>query len=247
MSTKPTTLDVWVVETNTVYKAVPYTVVTDWAQQGRLIGEDRVRPAGSGQWMPVSELAAIETFIPKPDEFRAEDQAEALEPVEVEVAWRHPRGEEDDDVDMIPLIDISLVLLIFFMMTATVGGLGSIFQTPQAEHHLVEIDPKMYWVGIQDGAPGPDGKARYTYSLGQGETGEPTKFPDQDSPAAVMRALGELLAKEPKASQVRIRADKHLPCELIIHTMSLELSKLKGTGPGRISKVYTEVSQKENP
>ena len=41
-------------------------------------------------------------------------------------SWTSPgsrrRDDEDDDVDMIPLIDISLVLLIFFMMTATVAG-----------------------------------------------------------------------------------------------------------------------------
>jgi hypothetical protein len=36
MAKKPQVFDVWVVETNTVYKQVPYTVVTDWAQQGRL-------------------------------------------------------------------------------------------------------------------------------------------------------------------------------------------------------------------
>ena len=33
-------LDVWIVETNTVYQEVPFDVVTDWLQQGRLLDDE---------------------------------------------------------------------------------------------------------------------------------------------------------------------------------------------------------------
>lgn len=48
----------------------------------------------------------------------AQDAAEALEPIEIDFAAAKKPEEEDEDVDMIPLIDISMVLLVFFMMTA---------------------------------------------------------------------------------------------------------------------------------
>jgi biopolymer transport protein ExbD len=245
MAKKAASFDVWVIETNTVYKQVPYTVVTDWAQQGRLLGEDRVRPAGTEDWIPLNELTSLKAFLPQAEPMRAEDQAEALEPVQVEFSWKQRTDDADEDVDMIPLIDISLVLLIFFMMTATVGGLGGIFNTPQAEHHLLTIDPTMYWVGIHQGKPAADGRPRYSFSMGQGDVETPVEFKDQDSPDAVMNALRERLAKEAKAVQLRIRADRNLPCELVIQTMTAELEKLRGIGPGKVTKVFTEVSQKE--
>ncbi len=47
------------------------------------------------------------------------------------------REEEDDEVDMIPLIDVSFVLLFFFIMgagTAASGGALPPIQTPHAEN-----------------------------------------------------------------------------------------------------------------
>ena len=37
-------LDVWIIESNTVYREVPFTVVADWIQQGRLLEDDMLRP-----------------------------------------------------------------------------------------------------------------------------------------------------------------------------------------------------------
>jgi biopolymer transport protein ExbD len=117
MSKSPA-LDVWIVESKTVYQGVPFTVVSDWIQQGRLLDDDLVRPAGSrADWVRIADTPTLKPYLPRPEPLQAEDKAEALEPVGLGMDWRHPRGEEDEDVDMIPLIDVSLVLLIFFMMT----------------------------------------------------------------------------------------------------------------------------------
>src|SRR5438445_10074518 len=151
MAEKRKFLDVWIVESNTVYREVPYTVVTDWVQQGRLLEDDRLRPSGTQQWFRLGDTSAFASFLPKVEPFRVEDQAEALEPVQVDFTWKRRRGDEDDDVDMIPLIDISLVLLIFFMMTAAVGGAGTLIATPKAQHFNVTANPEVVWIGIRPG------------------------------------------------------------------------------------------------
>src|SRR3954453_11033791 len=115
-------LDVWIVESNTVYREVPFTVVADWIQQGRLLEDDMLRPSGTAEWMKVGTSPTFAPYLPKAMPQGAEDQAEAMEPVALDFAWKKRHDEEDDDVDMIPLIDVSLVLLIFFMMTASGAG-----------------------------------------------------------------------------------------------------------------------------
>src|SRR5579872_6880707 len=96
-------LDVWIVESNTVYREVPYTVVTDWVQQGRLLDDDRLRPSGTPNWQRLGDIPSFAAFLPKIDPQRVEDQAEALERVEVDFAWKPRHEDDDDDVDMIPL------------------------------------------------------------------------------------------------------------------------------------------------
>src|SRR5688500_9435789 len=136
-------------ELNTVYREVPFVVVADWLQQGRLLPDDCVRLAGSKKWHHVSAVSAFKPYLPKVEPQRADDRAEALEPIELGFDWRRSTDEEDEDVDMIPLIDISLVLLIFFMMTASVStGALSAIETPGARHQLSSIAQGSYWVGV---------------------------------------------------------------------------------------------------
>ena len=103
-----------------------------------------------------------------------------MEPVEVEIAWKRRAEDEDDDVDMIPLIDVSLVLLVFFIMTtAAIGGVVSTIRTPPAEHKLLAIDKNMLWVGIDR-----DGEGQLVYYLGQGEQKEAKKLAYEAAKAA---------------------------------------------------------------
>src|SRR5262249_49011106 len=113
-------LDVWVIDINQVYAKVPYNVVADWIQEGRLLETDRIKATGTNSWVSVGEVPDVAAYLPKAAPFQAEDRAEALEPVDIGFGWRPPKEDEEEDVDMIPLIDVSLVLLIFFMMTTTV-------------------------------------------------------------------------------------------------------------------------------
>ena len=70
-------LDVWIVDLNKVYTGVPFTVVTDWLQQGRLLPTDRVRMAGKEKWHLIEAVPALTPYVPKAQPMAAEDRAEA--------------------------------------------------------------------------------------------------------------------------------------------------------------------------
>src|SRR5262249_60641388 len=126
--------------------------------------------------------------------------------VQIDFVWKRRHEEEDDDVDMIPLIDISLVLLIFFMMTAAVSGAGLLFDTPKAENKLLAIDAHMSWVGISR-----DSDGKLIFSLGQGEQVEGRYDRQED----LLQGLEEHLGKVQEPVNIRIRGDRHLPIEVI--------------------------------
>ncbi len=63
----PKAFDVWFVSANTVYKAVPYHVVADWTQQGRLAAGDMVRPAGTEEaWKRVANHDLLADYLARP-------------------------------------------------------------------------------------------------------------------------------------------------------------------------------------
>src|SRR5205085_2571937 len=145
--------DVWLAQGKTVYRDVPYEVVTDWLQQGRLLGDDRIRPAKTEEWFLIDKVPAFAGFVPKIDPLRTDAKAEALEPVESSFAWRQPEEAEEADPDMIPLIDVSLVLLIFFMMTSTVASVVSTILVPEVKETKTVENPRLVWIGINYRGP----------------------------------------------------------------------------------------------
>lgn len=114
----PRFFNVWLVQPNTVYRGVPFTVVCDWIQEGRLLGRDCVRTPGAPSWEYLDAHPLFTPYFGGNELPSAEDAAEALTPIEIDFGTKGQQEEDDDDVDMIPLIDISMVLLVFFMMTA---------------------------------------------------------------------------------------------------------------------------------
>jgi biopolymer transport protein ExbD len=247
-------LDVWILEINTVYREVPFVVVTDWLQQGRLLREDCVRLSGSKKWHAIEAVPALRPYVPKVEPQRAEDRAEALEPVELGLDWRRPGEEEDEDVDMIPLIDISLVLLIFFMMTASVEtGVLSSIATPAARYQLQTINLGTYWVGVdtksRGGAieKGTDGRPLPWYSLGK-DSSELVK-PTRDFGEVTERLTKEVQDLPAGDVTIRMRAEKTLAFEQVkntmiqLETLEARINKTRG-GKGRVAfKIVGEVSE----
>jgi len=67
MADKPRFLDVWITESNTVYREVPFTVVVDWVQQGRLLENDQLRWSGQAEWFTLAGARAFAAYLPKAD------------------------------------------------------------------------------------------------------------------------------------------------------------------------------------
>jgi biopolymer transport protein ExbD len=230
--------DVWLTVGNRVYRAVPYDVLTDWLQQGRIVAEDQVRTDGAGEWRLVADVPGFATFLPRADLGQSNDAAEAFEPVALAMPIRRRASDDDDDVDMIPLIDISLVLLIFFMMTATVAVAGAGIETPAVFNGAgMTTDPVMIWIGIdrlENGTP--------VYSIGQGD--RPAGQGDEKLKLSeVLSRLDARLKSIGVGVPVRVAGHKRLPFGAV-KELTAELEKRRGRLG--ITEIKAQVSEKSS-
>jgi len=235
MAEKRRFLDVWIVDSNTVYREVPFTVVADWVQQGRLLEDDKLCPSGTKQWTRVGDSQEFKPYLPKAEPFRTNDQAEALEPVHLDFAWKKPRSDEDDDPDMIPLIDISLVLLIFFMMTASGVGIAGMIATPATVYGQAteQADTVMIGINLENDVP--------VYSLAVGNKAPAAEDRDLRSQQDLLDRLKDLLDRTPGRVEVNINAHKDVKSG-VVRDLTAELSKPEYRR--HIEDKYIGVSQK---
>jgi biopolymer transport protein ExbD len=233
MAKQPRGYDLWLTAANRVYRTVPYDVLTDWLQQGRVVPDDQVRTEAAGEWRRVGDVPAFAAFLPHADHDRPDDVAEAFEPVALPVVPRR-RDDDDDDVDMIPLIDISLVLLIFFIMTSVVSVSGAGIPTPDVANGA-QLSESGLWVGID---VGPGGSP--VYSFGEGNK-PPAEGNSGLTEAQVLGKLDARLREQAGTYTVRVAANKQLPFETVQHvSLLVEQRKPKG-----VASVVAEVSEKK--
>jgi len=243
MAEKRRFFDVWIVDSNTVYREVPFTVVCDWIQQGRLLAEDMVRNSGTASWQRLDSMVALVPYLPRPEPFRADDQAEALEAVHVDFEWKPPKGEDDGDVDMIPLIDVSLVLLVFFMMVGGSAGLAIAVDTPKIADAPIG-DTSGIWVNMNV-KPNPDKALEpiYEFSLGSEAKASPDAADRgiRDTKELLIR-LTLMLEKKTEKVDVTINAHKNLEDGLV-----MEVTKALGQDPLRkkVKNKYIGVGNEE--
>jgi biopolymer transport protein ExbD len=249
MAQKRRFLDVWIVESDTVYREVPYEVVTDWVQQGRLLDDDMLRWSGQAEWFRLGSTPAFKAYMPRVEADRAEDQAEALEPVHVDFTWKRPRDEGDDEVDMIPLIDISLVLLVYFMFLiasiTTSRSSAPPINTPPAVSGYESSDPELYWVSVQYGAD----QKTLIYMVGKGSKilgGDDRKdqwrreVPNTDAEQAkVLNEIVQTLQQQPGLLEVNIKAGEDVPSGLV-RDLTRKLEGMRG----KVRKKFIGVSEK---
>jgi biopolymer transport protein ExbD len=237
----PTAFDVWFVVANTVYKGVPYTVVADWAQQGRLAATDMVRPTASNMaWATVAEHELLSDYLPRPGAAKAVSaggagfevvtpapagaalSAELPEPEEL--AFRRPAGQEDDEVDMIPLIDISMVLLVFFIMLQAASALPSIDVPEMTYAGQLINDPTAITISIEK-----LNEEDVYYSVRIGPVAPKPSHDTLNTPAKAIEALNELLATVQRPPEVRIACRKDLPYQRVVEIQE-ELETLQKRG-----------------
>jgi biopolymer transport protein ExbD len=218
--------DVWFVHADTVYQSVPYAVATGWAEQGRLAADDKVRPAGvNSPWMRVGDHPLLSDFLfTAAPVAPAADLAEQMHEIEMDVGWgKKTRGGEgeDEDVDMIPLIDISMVLLIFFMMTASVAAVSSV-QVPEMKHSSEigkDADAMTVQIDKRDGD-------EVFYALRVGHQLPAVEDNNLASKDVVIAHLKDKLRGSKEPPLVRIACNKDLP-RALVHEVAKDLHKLK--------------------
>jgi len=238
MAEKRRFLDIWIVETNTVYKEVPFAVVTDWVQQGRLLEDDMWKPSGTKDWQRLGGSAELQPYFPRPEPDRPQDQAEALESVHMDFTYKRPHEDEDDEVDMIPLIDVSLVLLVFFMLTATSAGLAAFVRPPESRWGEIG-DQRSLRIDVSR-----DEDGEVVYAIGVGNNAPEREERNLRTLAAALDRLRVRVNKADGDVEVVINADRDLPWE-VTHAVSIGLQ----ADPFR-SKVQARffgTSQKEEP
>jgi biopolymer transport protein ExbD len=215
MTEQTRNFDVWFVQANQVYKEVPFTVVTDWLQQVRLGADDMLKPSGTPNWFKVSSQPLFQPYLPQAMPAQPAAALVKLEPIELEFNWKRRYEDEDDDVDMIPLIDISLVLLIFFMMTTTVAAISRIL-VPNMENAVkIDTSPKVLRIDIDmvDGKP--------LYSLARGIEAPQDVDANLSNDTTLMLRLDAALQtiSEADRPEVRIAAHGDLPYEIVERVM----------------------------
>jgi biopolymer transport protein ExbD len=228
--------DVWFVTADTVYRGVPYGVVSGWAEQGRIAADDKVRPAGTEEpWIRVGDHSLLSDFLFRPRAGVAADTAEQLQPIEMDINGKR-FDEDDDDVDMIPLIDISLVLLIFFMMTTAVAALSPV-NVPDM-HYASELskDPDALTVHIDKRA---DGEVVFAVRVGDRLAPEDTNLA---TPEDMLRRLDVRLSEAQRPPEVRVACHRELPRSWV-RDVARELDKRKQKE--QISSYSAEVNEQK--
>lgn len=232
----PQHFDVWFVAADTVYRGVPYGVVTGWAEQGRVAADDKVRPAGTEQpWARVGNHPLLADFLFRPRLVASSDASEQLQPVEMDVGGKRFE-DEDDDVDMIPLIDISLVLLIFFMMTTAVAALSPV-NVPDM-HYASELgkDPDAITIQIDKRA---DDEVFFAVRVGDRLAPEDNNLA---TPEEMLRRLDVRLAEAQRPPEVRVACHRELPRSWV-RDVARELDRRKQKE--QISSYSAEVNEQK--
>ncbi len=256
MAKPPKAFDVWFVTANTVYRAVPYTVVADWTQQGRLAAGDMVRPAGTQTaWEKVGTHELLADYLFQPTEGRVVSADGAGTPAATGDAPAAPTGptvelpdpeerpapgrfEEDDEVDMIPLIDISMVLLVFFIMIQAAGALAPVDVPEMKYAGQLTADPDAITITIEK-----LNTEDVFYAVRVGGGGPKPEHDQLKTPEAAIAALKENLVGVTRPPEVRIACRKDLPRERV-YELRRELEPLrnpKGDKPPLINSIVATV------
>ena len=226
MSRPPKAFDVWFVAANTVYRGVPYQVVADWTQQGRLAASDQLRAAGSNEpWKKVEEWALFADYLPQAAPAGVATTEAGAEPAEIpeppvdEIRTRRQRGYDEDDVDMIPLIDISMVLLVFFIIVSATGALSPVDVPDMRYAGELSADVDAITINIEKAS-----ETDVYYSVRVGPYAPKPEHSRLPNPEAAMAALDSVLSGLTRPPVVRVACERELPSERVLE-IARELKK----------------------
>ncbi len=226
MSRPAKSFDVWFVAANTVYRGVPYQVVADGTQQGRLAAGDKLRAAASSEpWKALEEWPNFADYLPKPAAVGVAVAEAGAEPVEIpeppvdELRTRKQRGYDEDDVDMIPLIDISMVLLVFFIIVSATGALSPVDVPDMRYAGELSADADAVTISIEKAS-----ETDVYYSVRVGPYAPKPEHSRLPNPEAAMAALDSVLSGLTRPPVVRVACERDLPSERVLE-LARELKK----------------------
>jgi biopolymer transport protein ExbD len=133
--------DVWLIKSNQVIREIPAITIEDWLVERRIISQDKIRPSGTADWYDVGKHPSYPINY---------GNAELPQSAIFDLPKYSKRNSSDDDVDMIPLIDVSLVLLVYFLMNTSSIGSGSSTKLPVAEFASVQGVKDQAWIEIEN-------------------------------------------------------------------------------------------------
>jgi len=113
-----------------IYKGLPLATLKTWILEVRIDADDYVTNATLKKWVRVSKIEELTPFF-APESLGTD----VISSEDLNLGW-HRQGENQElEIDMTPMIDVTFLLLIFFMVTATfaIHEVKSI-KNPQAKH-----------------------------------------------------------------------------------------------------------------
>lgn len=134
------------------------------------------------------------------------------------------KRKQVSDINVVPLIDVMLVLLVVFMLTAPMLNQGIDVELPQANNEPLDVDENLETLVVSVTAEGE-------YFLSLGATGE-------DRESATLETIGESVSRIQNANpdiQVLIEGDTNANYGVII-TLLTTLNNAGVTNPSFITK-----------
>jgi biopolymer transport protein ExbD len=225
-----TKFDVWFLTANTVYKQVPYSVIADWIAEGRLNATDRLKESDTNDWRQVDQFKRFRDYLPRPMVAAVENveaatiegaSGESQEEPDLEHGARRRREDTDDEVDMIPLIDISMVLLVFFIMMRAAGALSPV-DVPDMQYALdISKDPNTITLAIEKAD-----ETNVVYSLRLGDQPPLPENANVASQREILERLKDLVATMENPPEVRVACAQNLPSQRVFELIP-DLKALK--------------------
>jgi len=217
--------DVWIIKANQVIREIPAATIAQWIEERRLVVRDKIRPAGTADWFEVGQHPSLINILP---------QKENPEPETLESpshSFQKHQGV-DDDIDMIPLIDVSLVLLVYFLMSTSSLGSGTSTKLPIAEYASVQGIKDQAWIEVEN-------NKAYTVGFAERKKDQTTKFESQDK---LIAYLQDEIKKGPGFKEVTVYAPGDISAGTI---RNLVTSIEKSFGKDEISKIHLGVTGKK--
>jgi len=217
--------DVWIIKANQVIREIPAATIAQWIEERRLVVRDKIRPAGTANWFEVGQHPSLINILPQKENPKPET-------LESQSHSFQKHQSVDDDIDMIPLIDVSLVLLVYFLMSTSSLGSGTSTKLPIAEYASVQGIKDQAWIEVEN-------NKAYTVGFAERKKDQTTKFESQDK---LIAYLQDEIKKGPGFKEVTVYAPGDISAGTI---RNLVTSIEKSFGKDEISKIHLGVTGKK--